>query len=141
MSLAKQGMPFDPLSQYSLTSSMCLRMGFKNKENDQRRISQGLIVSSQQVHGLHPAVLRKLADVLARPLSNKKGLEDRERSLTIGRKQMMHLSSIKVKRIILVTTSLTLVPGKITEWVLSEHISEHKREESDGELMVWFDQG
>lgn len=116
-------------------------MGFKNKENDQRRISQGLIVSSQQVHGLHPAVLRKLADVLARPLSNKKGLGNQGRSLTIGRKQIMNLSSVKAKRIILVTTSLTLVPGKIIEWVLSGHISEHKREEGDGELTVWFDQG
>lgn len=68
-------------------------MGFKNKENDQRRMSQGLLVSSQQAHGLHPAVLRKLSDVLARPLCNKKGLEVWGTSLTIGRKQMMHLSS------------------------------------------------
>jgi len=44
-------------------------MGYGNKANEQRMMRQRLLVSSQQAHGLHPAVLRKLADVLARPLS------------------------------------------------------------------------
>lgn len=98
-------------------------------------------MSSQQAYGLHSAVLRKLADVFARLLSNKKDLGDQGSSLAIGRKQMMHLSSTKAKRIILVMTSLTLVPGKIMECVLSENICEHKGEEGDGEPSVWFDQG
>lgn len=121
--------------------SLYLRMGFKNKENDQRKVSQGLLVSSRQAPGLHLTVLRKLADVLARLLSSKKALEDQGRSLTIGRKQMMHLSSVKATRIIPVTANLTLVPGKIMEWVLLQYISEHEGQEGDGELSVWFDQG
>lgn len=95
-------------------------MGFKNDKNDQRRMSQGLLVSYQQPHGLHLAMLRKLTDVPARPLSYKHWETPGSGEISDN---MTHLSSVNVKRIIPVIASLT---WKIMEWVLLEHISEHK---------------